>query len=149
MQNDKFELHIILDAGRIESVIRKSKDMQTDEKILHELSWLMEGKQAVDNLVDEWEALERKIKQALNDKAKTLLGPEWKALDGDGFSLRRSMTGSVYQLTDPDKVDDKLLEVKLSVKTKEVENYIKANSKLPEGLSFNPSRNEQIRIKLT
>jgi hypothetical protein len=147
--SDRLELQISINTDRIESIIRKSKDLQNDERVFSELSWLMDNKKAVDQMNEEWEVFERKIKQALNDKAKDLLGPEWKALDGDGFSLRRSMTGSVYQLTDPDKVDDKLLEVKLSVKTKEVENYIKANSKLPVGLSYNPNRNEQIRIKLT
>lgn len=145
----KIELHIIINADKIERTIRKSKDLQADEEIFHELSWLMSNKKAVDNLVDEWEALERTIKQALNDKAKSLLGPNWKALDGDGFKLRRSMTGSIYQISEPDKVPDNLLEVKLSVKAKEVENYIKANSKLPEGLTYNPNRNEQLRITLT
>jgi hypothetical protein len=30
-----------------------------------------------------------------------------------------------------------------------VNDFVKANSKLPEGLSYNPNRNEQIRINLT
>ena len=143
------ELHISIDGDRIEKVIQDSKDLPADEKVFKELAWLTENKKAINELLDEWEALDRQVKQALNDKAKTLLGPEWKALDGNGFSLRRSLTGSIYQLTDPEKVPDKLLEVKLTVKSKEVENYIKANSKLPVGLSYNPNRNEQIRIKLT
>jgi hypothetical protein len=142
------ELHISIDGDRIEKVIQDSKDLPADEKVFKELAWLTENKKAINELLDEWEALDRQVKQALNDKAKTLLGPEWKALDGNGFSLRRSLTGSIYQLTDPEKVPDKLLEVKLTVKSKEVENYIKANSKLPDGLSYNPNRNEQIAIKL-
>jgi len=145
---DKIELHIVIDADHIEKVIRKTKDLQNDEEVFSELAWLMDNKRMVDNLVDEWEDLERKIKQALNDKAKGLLGPNWKALDGDGFSLRRSLTGTVYQISDADKIPDDLIEAKLSVKTKEVEKYIKENSKLPEGLAYNPKRNEQIRITI-
>jgi hypothetical protein len=144
----KIELHISIDVDRIEKTIRKSKDLQLDEQVFHELSWLMDNKKAVDELNDQWEAVEKTIKQALNDKAKALLGPQWKALDGDGFSLRRSLTGAIYQIADAEKIPEALLDVKLTVKSKEVENYIKANSKLPDGLSYNPNRNEQIAIKL-
>ena len=147
--SEKVELHKVIDADSIEKTIRKSKDLQNDESVFSDLAWLMDNKRMVDNLLDEWEDLERKIKQALNDKAKGLLGPNWKALDGDGFKLRRSLTGSVYEMSEPDKVDDEFVEVKLSVKTKEVETNIKENSKLPEGLSYNPKRNESIRISIT
>lgn len=142
------EIEIRVDEDRIEKIIRKSKDLQTDEAVFHELAWIMELKDSVDQMNEVWEGVERKIKQALNDKAKELLGKDWSALDGDGFSLRRSLTGSVYTLTDPDKVPDDLLDVKITVKSKEVDNYIKANSKLPDGLTYNPNRNESIRIKL-
>ena len=142
------EIEIRVDEDRIEKIIRKSKDLQTDEAVFHELAWIMELKDSVDQMNEVWEGVERKIKQALNDKAKELLGKDWSALDGDEFSLRRSLTGSVYTLTDPDKVPDDLLDVKITVKSKEVDNYIKANSKLPDGLTYNPNRNESIRIKL-
>jgi hypothetical protein len=146
--SDKIELHIVIDADKIEQTIRKSKDVQNDEQVFHELSWLMQNKKAVDELNDQWEALERKIKEALNDKAKSLLGPEYKALDGDGWSLRRSLTGSIYQIANPEAVPEDLLEVKLTVKSKEVGNYIKANSKLPDGLAYNPNRNESLKVTL-
>lgn len=143
------EINIRIDEERIEKIIRKSKNLQTDEAVFSEIAWIMDNKRVIDEMNEVWEELERKVKQALNDKAKELLGKDWTALDGDGFSLRRSLTGSVYTLTDPDKVPEDLLDVKISVKSKEVDNYIKANSKLPDGLSYNPNRNESIRIKLT
>ncbi len=143
------EINIRIDEERIEKIIRKSKNLQTDEAVFSEIAWIMDNKRVIDEMNEVWEELERKVKQALNDKAKELLGKDWTALDGDGFSLRRSLTDSVYTLTDPDKVPEDLLDVKISVKSKEVDNYIKANSKLPDGLSYNPNRNESIRIKLT
>jgi hypothetical protein len=142
------EINIRIDEDRILKTIRKSKDLSTDEAVFSELTWIMDNKRVIDQMNEVWEDLERKVKQALNDKAKSLLGKDWSALDGDGFSLRRSLTGSVYTLTDPDKVPEELLDVKITVKSKEVDNYIKANSKLPDGLSYNPKRNESIRIKL-
>lgn len=142
-------LNIEIDDERIKEVIEQSKDLGKDEKVFKMLSDLMSHKKMVDDMNDLWGSIERDIKQALNDKAKDLLGKDWTALDGQGFSLRRSLTGSVYTLTDPDKVPEELLDVKITVKSKEVDNYIKANSKLPDGLSYNPNRNESIRIKLT
>ena len=142
------EINIRIDEDRILKTIRKSKDLSTDEAVFSELAWIMDNKRVIDQMNEVWEDLERKVKQALNDKAKSLLGKDWSALDGDGFSLRRSLTGSVYTLTDPDKVPEELLDVKITVKSKEVDNYIKSNSKLPDGLSYNPKRNESIRIKL-
>ncbi len=142
------ELSIKIDDERIEKVIRESKDLQVDEAVFHELSWLMDNRKQIDQMNDEWEALERKIKEALNDKAKALLGKDWSALDGDGFSLRRSLTGSVYQLVDPEAAPKEVLDVKIGVNSKAVTDYVKANSKLPDGLAYNPNRNESIRIKL-
>lgn len=143
------EINIRIDEDRIEKIIRKSKNLQTDEAVFSEIAWIMDNKKVIDQMNEVWEEVERKVKQALNDKAKDLLGKDWTALDGQGFSLRRSMTGSVYTLTDPDKVPEDLLDIKIAVKSKAVDDYIKANSKLPDGLSYNPNRNESIRIKLT
>ena len=145
----KLELTISIDIDRIEKIIRKSKDLREDEAVFSELAWLMEARGNVDQLVEEWEDAERQIKQALNDKAKSLLGKDWSALDGDGFSLRRSLTGSVYQLVDPEAAPKEVLDIKIGVNSKAVTEYIKANSKLPDGLAYNPNRNESIRIKLT
>jgi hypothetical protein len=144
----KLELTISIDIDRIEKIIRKSKDLREDEAVFSELAWLMEARGNVDQLVEEWEDAERQIKQALNDKAKSLLGKDWSALDGDGFSLRRSLTGSVYQLVDPEAAPKEVLDVKIGVNSKAVTDYVKANSKLPDGLAYNPNRNESIRIKL-
>ena len=145
----KLELTISIDIDRIEKIIRKSKDLREDEAVFSELAWLMEARGNVDQLVEEWEDAERQIKQALNDKAKSLLGKDWSALDGDGFSLRRSLTGSVYQLVDPEAAPKEVLDIKIGVNSKAVTEYIKANSKLPDGLAYNTNRNESIRIKLT
>ncbi len=143
------ELSIRINDDRIEKIIRMSKALQVDEAVFSEIAWLMELKNNVETLNEEWEALERKIKEALNDKAKALLGKDWSALDGDGFSLRRSLTGSVYQLVDPELAPKEVLDIKIGVNSKAVTDYIKANSKLPDGLAYNPNRNESIRIKLT
>lgn len=144
----KIELRISIDVEEIEQTIAKSKDLANDEQGFLAISELMKAKEQLDNVNAQWDEVERTIKEALNRKAKALLGKEWTALNGQGFQLRRSLTGTVYQLTDPFKVPKELLEEKITVDTKAVSDYIKANSKLPEGLSYNPNRNESIRIKL-
>ena len=145
---DKLELQVTLDIGQIRKTIEASKNLQEDHEVFKSLSSLMEVKRLVSELNEVWDQAEREIKQAINDKAKALYGTQWRAIDGDGFKVTRSMSGSVYQIIDPDKVPEEMLEIKVGVKTKAVDNFIKEKSTLPEGIAYNPDRNEQLRINL-
>ena len=88
--------------------------------------------------------LELEIKAEINAKAKALYGPNWKAIKGDGYKITRSSTGSIYEITGEPAPE--LVEIKRSLKSKLVDEYVKAKGQLPEGVGYNPIRGQAIRI---
>ena len=145
---NKLELKLSIDLEAIIKAVEDSKTLEDNELVFAKLSQFAFDRKQVDAFNDAFEEVERMVKQVINDKAKALYGPEWKAIAGKGYKISRSPTGSMYEISDPSKVDDKFLKVKLSTDSKAVDEFIKANSKLPEGLIYAPNRGESIRIKI-
>jgi len=77
-------------------------------------------------------------------RPKALYGPQWQAIKGEGYKITRSYTGSIYEVTGEPAPE--LIEIKKSIKSKLVDEYVKAEGKLPEGIGYNPNRGEAIRI---
>lgn len=142
------KLNISINLESITKAVEESKTLDDNELLFAQLSSFALDRKQVDAFNEAFEEVERMVKQVINDKAKALYGSHWKAISGTGYKITRSNTGSTYEISEPEKVEDSFLKVKFSVNSREVENYIKANSKLPEGLIYNPNRSESIRIKI-
>lgn len=140
------ELTLKVDLEAITKAVEASKTLDDNELLFAKLSAFALDKKQVDAFNEAFEGIERMVKRVINDKAKALYGPNWTAIKGSNYKITRSLTGSVYQILELEKVPEDLLKVKIEVESKKVEDFVKANSKLPEGLTYNPSRNESLRI---
>lgn len=140
------ELTIKVDLEAITKAVEESKTLEDNELLFAKLSAFAFDKKQVEAFNDAFEQVERMVKQVINDKAKALYGPNWTAIKGQNYKITRSLTGSVYQILDLEKVPEDILKVKMDIDSKKVNDYVKANSKLPEGLTVNPNRNESLRI---
>lgn len=135
----------LVDTEMVSTIIQQSKDLQGTD-VFEKLSQFQEVKNSLGDAADTLKSLEAEVKSLINSKAKALFGVEWKAIAGHGFKITRSGTGSVYESPEIDKVDKNFVEVKKSLNSKAVDEFIKENSKLPNGIMYNPRRGEQIRI---
>lgn len=144
----KLSLNIEINLEPIVKAIEGSKTLDDNELLFAQLSAIEFDKEQINLLQESFDKVYKEIKQVINDKAKALYGPKWSAIQGKNYKITRSLTGSVYQIIDLDKIPEDLLKVEMTVESKLVEDYIKSNSKLPEGLGYNPNRNESLRIKV-
>lgn len=143
------ELTIKVDLEAITKAVEESKTLEDNELLFAKLSSFAFEKKQVEAFNDAFEQVERMVKQVINDKAKALYGPNWMAIKGQNYKITRSLTGSVYQILDLEKVPEDILKVKMDIDSDKVKDYVKANSKLPEGLTVNPNRSESLRITVT
>lgn len=133
-----------IDVDQVISQIDKAKELENNSELFTTLASLSATKKMIDEAYDKYVEVEQNIKQAINDKAKSVYGVKWEAIAGEGYKITRSLTGSVYELTD--RVQSKFVVVKKTPNTKEINAYIKAKSKLPAGVEYNPNRGESLRI---
>lgn len=143
----KLELSISVDLEAITKAVEESKTLEDNDKLFGQLASFAFDKQQVAIFNDAFEKIEREVKQVINDKAKSLYGADWKAIKGTGYKISRSMTGSIYEITGEPKPE--FVDIKITPKTKTIEDFIKAKSTLPDGIAYNPNRNESIRISVT
>lgn len=144
--NNKLELNLLIDLKAITAAVEASKTLEDNETIFGLLAGFAYDKKAVEAFLEAFEAVEREIKQVINDKAKSLYGTEWTAIKGHGYKLSRSYTGDVYIMsgTPPPQ----FVKIKRSLDTKLVNQYVKAEGKLPRGVDYSDVRGERIGIKV-
>jgi hypothetical protein len=138
------DLHYKLDDQAIKNLISEAADLENNDELfghLAEIARIMQDFHDVQDLLDK---LHLDIKTEINDKAKALYGPQWQAIKGDGYKITRSHTGSIYEIAGEPAPE--LIEVKQSIRSKLVDEYVKAKGTLPEGIGYNPNRGEAIRI---
>ena len=140
----KLDLNLSIDVESIVKSIAESKTLEDNELIFAKLSQIAFDKAQIAVFLDTFEKIEREVKQAVNDKAKSLYGTEWTAVKGQGYKITRSFTGSVYEIVG--EPDSEFLDIKISPKSKAIEVFVKAKSTLPKGITYNPNRGESIRI---
>jgi hypothetical protein len=138
------DLHYKLDDQAIKSLISEASELENNDELFGHLAEIARIKQDFKDVTEVLDRLELEIKQEINEKAKALYGPQWQAIKGDGYKITRSYTGSIYEVTGEPAPE--LIEVKKSIKSKLVEEYVKAKGTLPEGIGYNPNRGEAIRI---
>jgi hypothetical protein len=138
------DLHDKLDDQAIKSLISEASELENNDELFGHLAEIARIKQDFKDVTEVLDRLELEIKQEINEKAKALYGPQWQAIKGDGYKITRSYTGSIYEVTGEPAPE--LIEVTKSIKSKLVEEYVKAKGTLPEGIGYNPNRGEAIRI---
>jgi hypothetical protein len=140
------DLHYKLDDQAVKNLISEAAELENNAELFGRLAEIARIKADFRDVEEQLDNLELDIKAEINDKAKALLGPQWQAIKGDGYKITRSHTGSIYEVTGEPAPE--LVEVKKSIKTKLVDEYIKAKGTLPEGIGYNPNRGEAIRISV-
>lgn len=91
---------------------------------------LMKLKEMVDKAVDE-------VKTQIKAAGEKALGVEFRGIIGDKVKVINRFYGSKYEVTD-DVLADNFIETVISrkIKTKEVDEYLKNEGKLPDGIKF-------------
>jgi hypothetical protein len=138
------DLHYQVDYNAIVNLISKAKELDDNDKLFARLAEIERIKQDFKHVQALLDEIELGIKGEINAKAKALYGPVWQAIKGDGYKITRSYTGSIYEIAGEPAPE--LIEVKQTVKSKLVDEYVKAKGTLPEGIGYNPNRGEAIRI---
>lgn len=133
-----------IDTEKIKSQIAEAKELKDSKELFETLALLTSTGKEIKDALEEFAGLEREIKQAINDRAKSLYGDKWSAIAGEKYKVSRSFTGNVYDISD--EVDKKFVVVKKSANTKEIDNYIKEKGQLPKGVDLNSQRGEMLRI---
>jgi hypothetical protein len=142
MTNLKLELD--LDFAGISDRLEKAEKLEDNELLFGALAMIDFEKRKLAAANEAFEAVEREVKQKINDKANALYGTNWAAIKGNGYKITKSSVGSVYTIVG--QTGEDFVEVKLAPKTKAINDFVKAHSTLPEGIEYNPNRGESIRI---
>lgn len=143
----KIELKAEFDLSSFQELVKASKDLVSDQQFFQSLAQFQQIKNQLKELGEQLDEADREIKQAINDRAKATFGDNWQAIAGDNWKITRSWAGSLYEIDDPNQAQD-FLKLEYKPDSKLIEEYIKAKSALPEGISRNPSRTEVIRINV-
>jgi hypothetical protein len=138
------DLHYKLDDQAIKSLISEAAELENNDELFGRLAEIARIKQEFRDVEEVFDKLELEIKAEINEKAKALLGPDWKVIKGHGYKITRSSTGSIYEITGEPAPE--LVEIKRSLNSKLVDEYMKAKGELPDGVGYNPIRGQAIRI---
>jgi hypothetical protein len=144
--DDVIEISFSVSKSATLDAINKATDLQNDSDVFRSLSVLAEIKDDIKEIETPINELYKQVIQAISKKAQELYGKDWKVIKGNDYSISRSYSGAVYQITDD--TPDQFIKIERKPNTDEIENYIKENSKLPDGVDYNPDRSESIRVKL-
>lgn len=140
----KIELEIDIDS--IKQAIEDAVDLNDNEAIFKELVSFEKAKKQLKDAMEQITSVEDTAKGLINSKANALYTSSWEAIQGHGYKITKSPTGSVFSMEKGAKVPKQFLVIKESVDTKLVNKYIKEEGKLPKGLVYNPTRGQSIRI---
>lgn len=140
------QLSVEYEPDKIVELIKEAKDLKNNTNVFDKLAFVAQIKAQIGDLTEAFDKLEREVKYAINDRAKALYGKDWDVIAGDGYKVTRSFTGAVYDITDSTKKE--FTKVTIAPDTKAIEEYVKAKSKLPNGVALNEHRGESIRITL-
>ena len=138
------DLHYKVDDQAIRNLITEADELGNNDELFGHLAEIARIKQDFKDVAEVLDQLELDIKAEISEKAKALYGPDWKAIKGHGYKITRSSTGSIYEITG--EPAPQLVEIKRSLNSKLVDEYIKAKGELPEGVGYNPIRGQAIRI---
>jgi hypothetical protein len=138
------DLHYQVDDQAIRNLISEAAELENNDQLFGRLAEIARIKQDFKDVEEVLDKLELDIKAEISAKAKALYGPDWKAIKGPRYKIIRSSTGSIYEITGEPAPE--LVEIKRSLNSKLVDEYVKAKGELPDGVGYNPIRGQAIRI---
>lgn len=143
--NDKqILIHAVIDMEAVQKIVDEALSLEDNAAIFNKLAEVAQVKGMLADAQEALDKVDREVKGMINAKAKALYGPNWQAIAGPGYKISRSFTGAKYEQVGP--APEEFIVIKQSVDSKAVENYVKANNKMPEGIAVNAARGESIRI---
>lgn len=91
---------------------------------------LIKLKELVDKAIDQ-------VKEQIKESGEKALGVEFRGVIGDKVKVIQRFYGQKYELVDKDLPSDFVDEVVVKkIRTKEVDEYLKNEGRLPEGIKF-------------
>lgn len=144
MDDNKIIINAELDLEALQKIADDALTLDDNAELFAKLAEFATAKGQIDEALDAIKRAEVQVKGIINAKAKQLYGNNWQAIAGPGYKISRSFTGAKYEQTGA--APEQFIIIKQSVDSKAVDNYVKANSALPEGIEINQARGESIRI---
>lgn len=144
MEDKKITIAVEIDLAEVQGIVDAALKLEDNAELFNKLAEFATVKAKIKDAVEAIDKVETDIKGIINSKAKQLYGNDWQAIAGQGYKISRSFTGAKYEQVGA--APEQFIIIKQSVDSKAVDNYVKANSALPEGIAVNQSRGESIRI---
>lgn len=145
MATSKISIQLEIDVKELQEAVENADSLNDNAAVFGQLAIIGRAKKELGDAADLLKQVEDMAKGLINAKAKALYGPDWTAIEGPGYKITRSGTGSVYDVIDP-KAAEEFIEVEFKPDAKAIKEYEKGHNALPEGIGYNPQRGESIRI---
>lgn len=146
MDDKKIDINVSIDLAEVQGIADAALSLDDNAALFGKLAEFATVKRQLDDAMDAIKKVETDIKGIINAKAKQLYGPQWQAISGPGYKISRSYTGAKYEQVGA--APEQFIIIKQSVDSKAVDDYVKANSELPEGIAVNAARGESIRLTI-
>lgn len=145
---------VVVDLDTYEKAIKEAPTLHNSDALFKILSNIAADKKEIKEALETIEAVESIIKDTISKRMKSDEGDAWEVVEGEGYRITRSKTGSVYDFnatyTEKDilKIPADFVKVDYKPNAKNIDEYIKAHSSLPGGIMYNPHRGDKITINL-
>lgn len=146
MEANNINIDVEINLQDILEAVANSGDLSEDQRVYEGLAQIEQIKKLFAEAESKIREVEKQVKSAINGRAMAIYGDTWTVIKGDKFKITRVKTGAVYEADD--NADDDFLKLKVEVNSRKVDEYIKAHSTLPGGITYNPNRGESLRIAL-
>jgi len=146
--HNTLKLDLELDLDQLKESIESAHDLNDNQAVFNQLIEVYRAKKQVSDILDQLISLETEAKGWIKNKANSLYGHKWSAIQGNGYKITQQATGAVFNIIPDTKPAKKFLIVKEALDSKLVELHIKETGKLPKGIEYNPSRGSSIRVSV-
>jgi len=144
--NDVIDIELKVDIKKLRETIESALDLNDNQQLFEQLIEFERVKKQVANIMDSIKSIEADAKGLIASKANALYTDKWEAVSGKNYKITKSPTNNVFNITDA--VEAEFVVVKKTANTKIINQYIKDNGKLPNGVDYNMERGTSIRINI-
>lgn len=145
VMKEKVSLTIEIDVDSIRRAIKDSAKLE-DQPLFKALSQISDAEEAVKAVLAEVDQVKKDARALIDQRARKVIGENWKAIKGEGFKITKVAQGASY-LVDEDQVDKSVVKIEVKPDSKKIDAYEKENGELPKGVQVNPERGFRIDIK--
>lgn len=142
---NKITISLEINVDELKSEIENADSLNDNQKVFKQLALVGIAKKQVEDALELVKQVESQAKLLIDDKAKALYGVNWSAIAGQGYKVTKSLTGTVYEIGDPEKAKE-YIKVEVKPDSDKIKDYIKSHSSLPDGIDYNPNRGSSIKI---